>query len=657
MTVTRRVRLLLTVIAAVVAALPVHAVVVGAQPAARAGGSGAAVETIAATRAAGLQLFQMIGASWVGPDDVDAKARVRSAGTWGPWTVLHVDEALGPNGTEAAPRVVAEPTWVADADAYELQVPPGATEVRAHLIRASTSSAPASSDTLGAASTVPGAPPTFSRSDWGARPPIAQYFTTPRMAFVHHSAGTNDYAPGDVPAIIRGIQAYHMDVQGWDDIAYNWLVDRFGRIWEGRGGLDQTVRGGHTGGFNTDSVGVAALGDFTKVSPPSAVIGATADIIGWVLGRAGADPMGTATMTAGGHPNSRYAAGEVVSLPAVSGHLDVSYTSCPGALYDTLGAIRQRAAIRAAQANTPFGSVDSIRRAPGGLRVSGWVIDPNAESSSDVHIYVGSAGYPTTASISRPDVAATFGFGDLHGFSMIVPTGAGAITVCVYGINVGPGGNALIRCYSVTVSSDPLGSMDGVERAPGGMRIAGWALDPDIADSIQVRAYVGDLSVIARADGSRPDLQPWFPGYGVAHGFSTLVPAQAGRQRVCTYAINQGAGVDTALRCVDVTVEVSPHGSLDGVQRTGDGMRVSGWAIDPDVATPITVSVYSNGVFVGSMVASTARPDVGAAYPRYGAGHGFSGLVTAQPGRQTVCAYGINVASGGNALLGCTSVA
>ena len=76
----------------------------------------------------------------------------------------------------------------------------------------------------------------------------------------------NTYTAAQVPAVLRSIQAYHQDAQGYNDIAYNFVVDRFGRIWEGRaGGITNVVVGGHSQGFNTGTVGVVALGDY---APP-----------------------------------------------------------------------------------------------------------------------------------------------------------------------------------------------------------------------------------------------------------------------------------------------------------------------------------------------------------------------------------------------------
>ena len=68
---------------------------------------------------------------------------------------------------------------------------------------------------------------------------------------MHHTVNANDYTADEVPGIMRSIYAYHVKSRGWRDIGYNFLVDRFGRIWEGRyGGIDKPVVGAHTCGYN-----------------------------------------------------------------------------------------------------------------------------------------------------------------------------------------------------------------------------------------------------------------------------------------------------------------------------------------------------------------------------------------------------------------------
>lgn len=104
-------------------------------------------------------------------------------------------------------------------------------------------------------------PQLLPRSAWGARPARWDYQWVPlsqRTAFMgHHTAGSDRYDPDDVPGILRGIQAYHQGARGWNDTAYNHLIDRWGRIWEGRG---WGPAGGHCTGMNVSYLGAAYIG-------------------------------------------------------------------------------------------------------------------------------------------------------------------------------------------------------------------------------------------------------------------------------------------------------------------------------------------------------------------------------------------------------------
>ncbi|HWH34901.1 MAG TPA: S-layer homology domain-containing protein [Acidimicrobiales bacterium] len=296
----------------------------------------------AATRQVDLEAFQLLGVSWTGAGSEGGRVRVRTAGTWDGWVELDFEDRAEPgSGEDANPRRVSEPIWVEEADGYELEVPDGAGDVEVHLVRAGASGA---QPLVLAAASDPDAPPITSRSSWGAREPkdIPEAAARLRAGFVHHTVSANDYAPADVPGILRGIQAYHMDVNGWDDIGYNFLVDRSGQIWEGRaGGIDRNVIGAHVAGFNTGSVGVAVLGDHRSVQPTSASLGAVGEVLGWRLGRVGIDPQASTTMTG---PD-----GATRTLRTISGHRDAGDTECPGqALYDQLPLVRSAAADKAA---------------------------------------------------------------------------------------------------------------------------------------------------------------------------------------------------------------------------------------------------------------------------------------------------------------------
>ncbi|MGP3632104.1 peptidoglycan recognition protein family protein [Streptomyces sp. 24-1644] len=183
------------------------------------------------------------------------------------------------------------------------------------------------------------------RADEGMVKDAAAYTGRVSAAFIHHTGHTNGYDCADAPELLRGIQAAHIQKDGWDDIGYNFVVDRCGTIYEGRaGGITRPVRGAHTKGFNADSVGIAAIGTFgADVPVPNAVVEAIARVIAWKL-RPGIDPRGSVRLVST-NDQSRYPKGQAVKLHVVSGHRDSYLTGCPGdSLYAQLPAIREAVA-------------------------------------------------------------------------------------------------------------------------------------------------------------------------------------------------------------------------------------------------------------------------------------------------------------------------
>lgn len=173
----------------------------------------------------------------------------------------------------------------------------------------------------GAAHAAAAMPSIFRRAQWGADeswrkgPPS---YTQVRGVIVHHTAGTNNYTQAQVPAILRGIYAFHTRDRGWNDIAYNVMVDKWGRMWEGRaGGLDRGVQGAHASGWNTNTMGVSVLGDYQAVTVSRAAVDSVARVIAWKAGVHGFAPDGHATI------NGRW-------VPTIQGHRDVGNTTCPG---------------------------------------------------------------------------------------------------------------------------------------------------------------------------------------------------------------------------------------------------------------------------------------------------------------------------------------
>jgi len=204
---------------------------------------------------------------------------------------------------------------------------------------------------------------------------------------------------------------------------------------------------------------------------------------------------------------------------------------------------------------SPMGNLESARRAPGGVRVSGWSVDPDSAGSIFVDVYAGQTGTRLMADRSRGDVAAALpGYGANHGFDGVAATtGYGALSICAYGINVGPGGNSRVGCRTVNVLASPFGNLEQVTRSGGSVRVAGWAIDGDTSNAVDIHVYVNGVGfALGAASGSRPDVAAFYPDFGTAHGFDATVPAPPGAQ-VCVYAINAGpAAANTTLGCRSV---------------------------------------------------------------------------------------------------------
>ena len=303
----------------------------------------------------GLAPFSLLGITWrrsaVEPD-LTVLVRTHSAAGWAEWTAL--DPAVAPRPEEArTARPGTEPLWVGESDGYQVRVdvrtgalPAG---LRIDLIDPGSSpadAAPRGRRPMQSAQAAAAAPLIYTRAQWGAdenlRRGTPSYNHTIKAGFVHHTAGSNNYSEADVPKILRAIYAYHVRGNGWSDVGYNFLVDRFGRLWEGRyGGMDRAVVGAHTGGFNVDSFAVSAIGNYDKVEAPAVMLDSIARVMAWKLAMHFRDPNGTTMLTSQGGGTSRYGPGARVQFNVVSGHRDAGKTSCPGTnLYNQIATIR-----------------------------------------------------------------------------------------------------------------------------------------------------------------------------------------------------------------------------------------------------------------------------------------------------------------------------
>jgi N-acetylmuramoyl-L-alanine amidase len=288
--------------------------------------------------------FNMLGLHWRGPGRV--LFRVHGSKGWRAWREADAETTdLPDRGTDEARRMAAwrlgSPWWTGAADRVQVRTRGRVQRVRAHFVWSPEE--PMLDQSLQAA----GSPKIILRKAWGANERIRRanpgYAPALLNAIVHHTAGAAGSSPAQSAAIVRGIQVYHVQGNGWNDIGYNFLVDRFGQVFEGRyGGIERNVIGAHAQGFNTGSVGISVLGNYDSAALSPAAREAVSRVIAWRLDVAHVHPLSRITSISSG--NARFRKGLPVWLRAVSGHRDTGFTSCPGkSVHGQLGAIARRA--------------------------------------------------------------------------------------------------------------------------------------------------------------------------------------------------------------------------------------------------------------------------------------------------------------------------
>ncbi|HEY8445943.1 MAG TPA: SH3 domain-containing protein [Thermomicrobiales bacterium] len=211
---------------------------------------------------------------------------------------------------------------------------------------------PTTQDLFSAAQDLPpfGPPPIISRAAWGAneryrhedqdsRKPIAwppSYQLVEHIIIHHTETPTNQ----DPMVAIRSIYYYHAVERGWGDIGYNYIVDRFGNIYEGRYGGENVI-GGHAYEYAYGSAGISVIGSYQREPPSEDALSGLIAITAWA-GRY-LDPFGSAPF----HGSSAF--------PSIGAHRDANPTACPGdAFYALLPDIREAvAAVIASQPDPP----------------------------------------------------------------------------------------------------------------------------------------------------------------------------------------------------------------------------------------------------------------------------------------------------------------
>ena len=181
------------------------------------------------------------------------------------------------------------------------------------------------------------APAIFTRAQWGCnealRKPGQSYNSSVEKIVVHHTVTPNN--PADPAAVVRSVYQYNVSGE-YIDIAYHFLIDHHGRIYEGRWARDyppgvphtgedahgNNVQGAATLGHNPRTIAVAMLGTFTSVMPTPAAMSSLVAVLAWKCARWGIDPLAST-------PYTNSDGGREV-IPDILGHRTVYATICPG---------------------------------------------------------------------------------------------------------------------------------------------------------------------------------------------------------------------------------------------------------------------------------------------------------------------------------------
>ena|GEM_PF-1022837 len=317
------------------------------------------------------QRFNLVGMTWTdGPARLAIAVRTRADdGEWTHWTPVDAQSEDGPDpGTdEAAASGTTNPVWAGEADWVQYRSSRRLPGVQLHFVN--TSGTATATDRLrtglrkaantavvslagllttklaGAAEDQPAIVP---REDWAGDdcvPRTSPSYGQVRAAYVHHTVNANTYTAEEAPQIVLAMCRYHRNTNGWNDLGYNFVVDRFGTIYEGRaGGIEAAVIGAQAEGFNSYSTGIANIGTFSDEPQTHAALEAMARLIRWKLPLHGYPTSGEAVMVSAGGATNRYPSGTTVRVPRILGHRDTNSTECPGdVLYAQIDDLRAMA--------------------------------------------------------------------------------------------------------------------------------------------------------------------------------------------------------------------------------------------------------------------------------------------------------------------------
>jgi hypothetical protein len=535
--------------------------------------------------------FDMVGLHWRGPGTVQFRTRSLE-GRWSAWQRADPEAEDLPNVGTAEARAargwhVGNPYWTGPSDRIEYRLRGSVVRLRAYFVRSPEIRIPLRRVSL------TGSPLLIDREAWGANEAIRRappnYAAALQFALVHHTAGTNSYTASQSAAIVRGIEVYHVKGNGWNDIGYNFLVDKYGQVFEGRyGGVDKPVIGAHAEGFNTGSVGVAMLGTYGSSAPPAVARTALANLLAWRLDIAHVDPKSTLTWVSGG--NARFASGVPVFIRAVSGHRDTGFTTCPGAaLYAQLDAIARQAE----SAGLPKLYAPSVRGALGGqVRFQARLSEPLpwTVTITDATGNIVASGTGTSRDVDWTWDAATVLQGSytwtIAAGDTVLPAvgtlGAKAVALAISSVTALP--------RTITPNGD--GQTDS--------SVISYTLSAPATVTATLRGPDGsDLSVLF-SQKKRPGKQSFrFAATGIADGnYEIVLSANDGRTTVTSVV---PVLVDRTVRGFTTTAAISPNGDgvADELTLSFELTRTASVRLDIAQAGKTLASVYSGDLPVG----------------------------------------------------------
>jgi hypothetical protein len=427
--------------------------------------------------AAPASAFDVVGVVGHAKPDARAELRVRLPdGRWTHWRRAHVGEP-----------VVAR-------DASKAQLRTNAKGLRLRYIRVPaepgvSAARAARPKTLPLPATNASAPRIVPRSAWDPQnrcsPRVTPGLGNIQAAFVHHTVSLNGYARSQSASMVLGICLFHRNGNGWNDMGYNFLVDRYGQVFEGRaGGIDQPVIGAQAGGFNTPSTGVSMIGNFERTAPPKAAMNSLAKLLAWKLSIHGVPATGRTKVVSAGGSSTGYPAGTPVTVNRISGHRDVDLTACPGAaLYRQLPKLRTRVkklegsvsrlSLTTSAPSATYGS---------GLTVSGTLTPASGGEAIEIRQLAAGKERAIATALTAPDGT----------WSANVPAESNGVLRAVYHGGSTPG--VISNVASLLVTPSLTLTTDATE--PGTVKVSG-TVSPE-KRLVKVTAYRGSKQVGAR---------------------------------------------------------------------------------------------------------------------------------------------------------------